>query len=87
MTYVIAAPCVADYSCVDICPVDCIAPSPGDDAFDAADQLYINPAVCIACGACVEACPVSAIYRIENLPQKWAHYAELNRGYFEGSPA
>jgi ferredoxin len=85
MAYVITAPCVADYSCLEICPVDCISPSPKDEAFDAAEQLYINPAVCINCAACVDVCPVLAIYEDDNLPEKYQHYAEVNRDYFEQS--
>ncbi len=82
MAFVIAAPCVADYSCVEVCPVGCIAPGPDSAAYDAAEQLYINPDTCINCGACVEACPVSAIYKKELLPEKWVHYARINADYF-----
>lgn len=82
MTYVIAAPCVADYSCLEICPVNCISPSPDERGFDDAEQLYINPAVCIDCGACVKVCPVLAIYEAGSLPDKWQHYAAINRDYF-----
>ena len=87
MTYVIAAPCIADYSCVDICPVDCIAPHPSDSQFDTAEQLYIDPVKCVNCGACVDVCPASAIYEKSELPAKWTHYAEINRLYFEASNA
>lgn len=83
MAFVIAAPCVADYSCLDVCPVDCISPGPQSMEFDSAEQLYIDPKACINCGACVEACPVSAIYKKELLPDKWQHYAQVNADYFE----
>lgn len=82
MSYVIAAPCIADYSCVEICPVKCIGPAPEQAEFDSADQLYIDPTLCIECGACVEACPVGAIFAAVNLPPQWAHYEALNRDYF-----
>ena len=82
MTFVIAAPCVADYSCVEVCPVDCISPGPGDPEFQKAEQMYINPQQCIGCGACVEVCPVVAIYSADSLPAKWQHSAEVNRSYF-----
>jgi NAD-dependent dihydropyrimidine dehydrogenase PreA subunit len=83
MTYVITAPCVADYSCVEICPVNCISPGPDTEGFEQAEQLYINPDQCIDCAACVEACPVKAIYKKERLPEKWQHYAEVNAQYFQ----
>lgn len=82
MAYVIASPCIADYSCLEICPVDCISPGPTDSKFDSTEQLYINPDVCVNCGACVNACPVDAIYEQDNLPEKWAHYTNINRDYF-----
>ena len=83
MPYVIAAPCVADYSCVEVCPVDCISPRPHDRDFDTAEQMHINPAICVNCGACVDVCPVLAIYDAGSLPGKWKHYEEINRKYFE----
>ena len=83
MAYVIAAPCIGDYSCVEICPVDCISPEPRDADFRTAEQLYIDPKRCIDCGVCVEACPVLAIYEDRNLPEKWRHYADVNREFFE----
>lgn len=82
MTYVITAPCIADYSCVEICPVKCISPGPEEVGFEQAEQLYINPEVCIDCGACVEACPVLAIYKEDEVPQKWKHYTQINADYF-----
>ena len=51
MPYVITAPCIADYSCLEICPVNCIGPAPEDAAFENAEQLYIDPQTCIDCGA------------------------------------
>ena len=83
MAYVITAPCVADYSCLEVCPVDCISPGPTDAEFGDAEQLYINPKVCINCAACVDACPVLAIYEDDNLPKKYQHYVDVNREYFE----
>ena len=82
MAFVITAPCVADYSCVDVCPADCISPSPQDAEFDNTEQLYIDPDTCIDCAACLEACPVLAIYEDTKLPLKWKHYEDINREYF-----
>jgi ferredoxin len=86
MTYVIAAPCVADYSCVEVCPVQCISPRPDDFGFDNTEQLFINPNTCIDCEACVSACPVGAIYEVSRLPLQYAHYAQINAEYFELRP-
>jgi ferredoxin len=83
MTYVIAAPCVADYSCAEICPVSAISPGPQDPEFQRVEQLFIDPTVCIDCGACMDACPVSAIFQEGSLPHHWSHYAAINRQYFE----
>ncbi|EEF24439.1 Ferredoxin 7Fe, putative [Ricinus communis] len=82
MAYVIAAPCIADYSCVEICPVNCISPGPNEEEFDDAEQMYINPDVCIDCGACRDVCPVLAIYEEGCLPEKWKHYAGINKEFF-----
>lgn len=82
MAFVITAPCVADYSCVEICPVDCISPRPEEAGFGAAEQLYIDPGACIGCRACVDACPVLAIFEDDCLPERWKHYAQINRDYF-----
>jgi len=82
MAYVIAAPCIADYSCVEICPVKCISPEPQDVSFPDAEQMYIDPEACIDCAACVEVCPVMAIYEEYRLPKIWQHYADINRDFF-----
>jgi ferredoxin len=84
MAYVIAEPCtnVKDTACVDVCPVDAIHPGNNDPNAAATQQLYIDPENCICCAICVPACPVSAIYAEEDLPEKWKHYIEVNRGWF-----
>jgi ferredoxin len=83
VVHVIAAPCIADFSCLEICPVNCIGPGPQDSGFDDAEQLYIDPTVCINCGACKDVCPVLAIYEEGDLPEKWSHYADVNREHFQ----
>ena len=68
MAYVITQYCCNDAVCVDVCPVDCIHPTPDEPDYAVAEQLYIDPAVCVDCNACLEACPVDAIFREEDLP-------------------
>ncbi|GAB3760711.1 ferredoxin--NADP+ reductase [Nocardioides ginsengisegetis] len=84
MAYVVGPACVADYSCVEVCPVDCIRPRPDDPDFDTAEQLYIDPVTCIDCEACVTACPVEAIHAAAQLPVAFASYADINADYFRG---
>ena len=45
MAYVIAEPCIGtkDNSCVEVCPVDCIHPTPDEPDYDRVEQLYIDP--------------------------------------------
>ena len=78
MTYVITAPCVADYSCIEVCPVDAISPEPKDQEFADADQMYINPETCIDCAVCEIACPVDAIFSEDELPEEEQEFLELN---------
>ena len=84
MTYVITQPCIGvkDASCVDVCPVDCIHPTSGEEGFEEAEMLYINPDECIDCGACVPVCPVSAIFALDDLPEKWNAFTERNAKYY-----
>ena len=45
MAYVIAEPCIGtkDNSCVEVCPVDCIHPTPEEPDYDKVEMLYIDP--------------------------------------------
>lgn len=89
MTYVIAEPCVGtkDLSCVDVCPVDCIHPTPDEPDFEQVEHLHIDPSECIDCDACVLACPISAIFPADDVPPEWSRYIELNASYFEPKAA
>ncbi len=73
MAYVIAEPCIGekDNSCVEVCPVDCIHPTPDEPDYEASEQLFIDPDECIDCDACVEACPVDACFAEDQLPEEW----------------
>ncbi len=85
MAYVIAEPCIGtkDTACVDVCPVDCIHPRKDEADHSAAKMLYIHPEECIDCGACVPVCPVTAIFALEDLPEKWAAFTQENADYYK----
>lgn len=82
MTYIITEPCVdvKDASCVDVCPVDCIATTDNDPMY------YINPDECIDCAACEPVCPVAAIFPEDQVPDKWRDYIVKNYQYFGLTP-
>ena len=77
MAYVVAEPCIGvkDHACMDVCPVDCF--------YEAEDMLVINPDECIDCGACVPACPVEAIFALDEVPEKWKHFIQINAEHFQ----
>ncbi len=83
MTYTIAEPCidVKDQSCVEVCPVDCIA------AEDEDRILYISPDECIDCGACEPACPVTAIFAEDDVPEEWVAFTAVNAQWYEDKAA
>ncbi|QDU70351.1 4Fe-4S dicluster domain-containing protein [Mucisphaera calidilacus] len=84
MPHIIAEPCVStkDTACIAVCPVDCIHPTPDEDDFEGAQQLFIDPDTCIDCGLCVDECPVKAIFPEEDLPEEWAAFVEKNAQYY-----
>jgi len=84
MTYVIVEPCRVNKaaSCVEVCPVDCIHPTPDEEGFEAADQLYVDPAECIDCDACLTECPVEAILPADRVPEVWRGYLEINAAFY-----
>jgi len=87
MAYVIAEPCIGhkEGDCVEVCPVDCIDPLPDAPDYLEHQQLFIDPAACIDCDECYLVCPHAAVFPEEQLPEKWAQYAALNAGHFEGA--
>ena len=46
------------------------------------ELLYIDPVECIDCGACVPVCPVSAIFALDDLPEKWSDFTAKNAAYY-----
>ena len=77
MTFVVTSNCngCRFTDCVAVCPVECFH---GDDK-----MLYIDPDECIDCGACVPACPVEAIFSLDETPQKWARFIDLNAKHYQ----
>jgi ferredoxin len=45
----------------------------------------VDPVECIDCGACVPVCPVSAIFALDDLPEKWKQCTELNESYVKAA--
>jgi ferredoxin--NADP+ reductase len=83
MPHIITQNCCNDATCVPVCPVNCIHPTPDEPGYRTAEMLYIDPEACIDCGACVDACPVSAIVADDDLPEELSQYEALNAHYYE----
>ncbi|GGW98978.1 ferredoxin--NADP(+) reductase [Streptomyces malachitofuscus] len=87
MAFAITQTCCNDATCVAVCPVNCIHPTPAERAFGSTEMLHIDPKTCIDCGACADACPVDAVFPVDRLPDGLREYARLNSAYFEpGGP-
>ncbi|WP_399921859.1 FAD-dependent oxidoreductase [Streptomyces kanamyceticus] len=87
MTYAITQTCCNDATCVAVCPVNCIHPTPQERAFGSTEMLHIDPRTCIGCGACADACPVDAIFPVDRLPAAQQEYAAINAAYYEEAEA
>lgn len=88
MAYAITQTCCNDASCVSVCPVNCIHPTPDEPDFGSTEMLYIDPGSCIDCGACADACPVDAIFPVDTLTGSLSVYSELNASFYaEREPA
>ncbi|SFW84958.1 FAD-dependent oxidoreductase [Amycolatopsis australiensis] len=82
MAFAITQTCCADASCVSVCPVNCIHPTPDEPDFGRTEMLYIDPGTCIDCGACADACPVDAIFPAGDLTGPLRAYEEINAQYY-----
>ena len=84
MAYVIAEPCIGTKDTLAWMHVRWIAFTPRRTKphIAAEEMLYIDPVECIDCGACVPVCPVSAIFAVDDLPEKWKQFTERNAKYF-----
>lgn len=86
MTYVITTLCIGskDASCVEVCPVDAIHPSPDDDDYDDVEQLFIDPRLCINCDACRTVCPNEAIFTKATVPPEEEASIQRNAAFYTG---
>jgi ferredoxin--NADP+ reductase len=84
MAFAITQTCCTDATCVSVCPVNCIHPTPDEPDFGRTDLLYIDPDTCIDCGACADACPVDAIFPAAELTGPMRAYEEINAEYYAG---
>ncbi len=83
MTYAISGDCCSDASCVAVCPMNCIHPSPGEPGFGTTDGLFIDPRTCIDCGACADICPVDAAKPAD---RSTAVDVQLNASFYKERP-
>ncbi|GAB2929973.1 FAD-dependent oxidoreductase [Rhodococcus aerolatus] len=86
MAFVITQSCCNDASCLSVCPVNCIHPTPDEPDFGTTDLLHVDPRACIDCGACADACPVDAVVAAPRLRADQAGYAAINADYFADRP-
>lgn len=86
MVHVITQSCCSDASCVAVCPVNCIHPTPDEPGYGTSDILHVDPVACIDCGACADACPVDAIYPADRLGERDRVFIEVNASYYRDHP-
>jgi ferredoxin--NADP+ reductase len=86
MAYVVTQNCCNDATCVAVCPVNCIHPTPEEREYQSTEMLYIDAGSCIDCGACADVCPVDAIVPEDALTERTARYLEINAEYFAAHP-
>ena len=83
MAFAITQTCCNDATCVSVCPVNCIHPTPEERAFGSTEMLHVDPRSCIDCGACADACPADAILPVDRLSEGQRVYERINAAYFE----
>lgn len=86
MTFAITQNCCSDATCVSVCPVNAIHPTPEERAFGSTEMLHVDPRSCIDCGACGDACPIDAIVPATSLFGPEKVYVEINRAYYDDQP-
>ncbi|WP_020659669.1 FAD-dependent oxidoreductase [Amycolatopsis benzoatilytica] len=82
MAFAITQTCCNDATCVSVCPVNCIHPTPDEPDFGTTEMLYVDPKSCIDCGACADACPVDAIFPVDLLTDSLKVYAGINADFY-----
>ncbi|WP_327358705.1 FAD-dependent oxidoreductase [Streptomyces sp. NBC_01304] len=87
MPYAITQNCCSDATCIAVCPVNCIHPTPEERDFGSTEMLYVDPKACIDCGACADACPVDAIFPADSLLGGQREYVAINAAYYEEQTA
>ncbi|MBW9204570.1 FAD-dependent oxidoreductase [Mumia sp. zg.B17] len=89
MAYAVTQSCCNDATCVSVCPVNCIHPTPEERAAGVgglSEMVFVDPDTCIDCGACADACPVGAVLPVDLLRGPDTVFADLNRQYYEAHP-
>ncbi|WP_370937183.1 FAD-dependent oxidoreductase [Amycolatopsis sp. cg13] len=86
MAFAITQTCCNDATCVSVCPVNCIHPTPDEPDFGTTEMLYVDPQTCIDCGACADACPVDAIFPVDLLTDSMKVYAGINADFYADRP-
>ena len=81
MTYVITEPCIGvkDASCLEVCPVRCIATT------DAEEMYHIDSETCINCSYCEPVCPVNAIFDEFKVPSDQREFLRKSREFFKSN--
>ncbi len=86
MAYAVTQSCCNDATCISVCPVNCIHPTPEEREAGPVEMVFIDPDTCIDCGACADACPTGAIVPVDLLRGPDTVFADLNREYYEVHP-
>ena len=45
----------------------------------------MDPIECTDCGARVPLCPAWALFALDDLPEKWKHFTEINAATFKAA--
>ena len=82
LTFVITKPCIGvkDASCLEVCPVRCIATT------DEEEMYHIDAGTCINCSYCEPVCPVNAIFDEFKVPSDQREFLRRNREFFKNNP-